>query len=96
MSLNARVPGRPWFRLWSALLFLGAMRAVQLAVQGGELHHALLGAGLLLGSVFAFRHDLLDLSPRALDPRRIGTGWTVLLAASGLLIVVAAGLVLMA
>jgi hypothetical protein len=37
-----------------------------------------------------FRHNLLDLSPNALDVRQVGTGWVTLLVLAVLLILSAA------
>ena len=82
------------FRLWSVLLLLGAARFLSLAAATGELHHTLMGVGMVLAAIFAFRHDLLDISPSGLDSRRVGRGWLALLASAALLMLAAAALAL--
>ncbi|MBW8368895.1 MAG: hypothetical protein K0M70_13680 [Arenimonas sp.] len=78
------------FRWWSAPLLLMGAGLLTGAVGTGSTHHLLLGSGALLGGVFAFRHNLMDLSPKGLDPNEVGVGWLALLAASGLLVLAAA------
>ena len=83
------------FRLWSALLLLGAARFLSLAAATGALRDTLMGAGMMLAAIFAFRHDLLDISPGGLDPRRVGRGWLALLASAVVLMLMAAALTLL-
>lgn len=90
MSTMESNPNSKSFRWWSAPLLLMGAGFLTGAVGMGSTHHLLLGGGALLGGIFAFRHNLMDLSPKALDPNEIGVGWMVLLAVSGLLILAAA------
>ncbi len=81
-----------FYRLWSLPAFLGGVYF--LAKDWGSLQHVLLGAGLLLAGIFAFRHNLWDLSPGALEPRQVGRLWLVVLCASILLVLAAAAIAL--
>lgn len=78
------------YRLRALLAFAAGIYILAHAWGSSSLHHALLGAGILLASVFAFRHNLLDISPRGLDPKNIGRPWLAVLGTSVLLILAAA------
>jgi len=74
------------YRLWSVpLLLLGAWYLVR-AAESGQFRFGLLGLGMLLGGTFALRHNLLDISPKEVDPRQLGLGWVSLLVLAVLLI----------
>ncbi|WP_374602220.1 hypothetical protein [Arenimonas sp.] len=77
-------------RLWALpLLGFGAWFLGR-GAESGQLNFGLLGVGMLLGGVFALRHNLLDLSPAGLDPRQVGFGWVSLLLLAVLLVLAAA------
>ena len=78
------------YRLWAVPLFAAGLFFLAKAADGSLLQHALLGIGMLLAGAFALRHDLLDLSPRGLDPRQIGLGWVAVLIASVFFVLAAA------
>lgn len=79
-----------WYRLWAVPLFAGGALHLIRAVDTEQMRFGLLGAGMVLGGIFALRHDLLDASPAGLDLRRIGFGWVALLVAGVLLVLSAA------
>lgn len=83
---RAVAPKRPWHRLWAVALWLLGARAL-LRAAGGEdpLPHGLLGAGMVLGAWFAWRHDLTALRDRSTAADRV-----VLLASAALVIAAAA------
>ena len=78
------------YRIWSLPFLIGGMLYLARAASSGHVPFWLLGAGMVLGGVFAFRHNLLDISPKGLDVRSIGLGWVALLGASVLLVLGAA------
>ena len=78
------------FRLWSLPGLIGGIYFLIKASGTGATHHALLGVGLLLASLFALRHNILDISPKGLDPKNIGVVWLAILGASVLLVLAAA------
>jgi hypothetical protein len=83
---------RKLYRLWAVPLFSGGLLFLARAADGRLLQHALFGIGMLLAGAFALRHDLLDVSPRGLDPRQIGLGWVAVLIASVSLVLAAAAI----
>jgi hypothetical protein len=70
------------FRLWSLPGLIGGVCLLIEAWQTDATHRALPGVGLLLGSLFALRHNLVDLSAQGTDPKNIGAVWCVILGAS--------------
>jgi len=88
-------PQKKLYRLWAIpLILVGVVRLID-GYNDSTLHHLLLGAGMLLMGLFAFRHNLLDLSPKALSPAHLGTTSMVLMA-SGVLLVLTAAVVALA
>jgi len=85
---------RKIYRLWALPGFVVAIYLLAKAWGDGSLQHGLLGAGLVLGGIFAFRHNLLDISPSGLDPKQLGGLWSAILWASVLLILAAAAVTL--
>ena len=77
------------FRLWALPLLLGSGFVLTKGLGTESTHHLLLGVGMLLGGLFALRHNLSDTSPSGLDPRRIGALWFAMLLASVTLILAA-------
>lgn len=75
------------YRLWSIpLLTIGVWNLIR-AMESGKLALGLFGIGMMLAGVFAFRHDLMDISPSGLDPRQLGYVWSALLMLGFLLMV---------
>ncbi|TCZ77610.1 hypothetical protein [Lysobacter sp. N42] len=90
MSDTRSTRPKRWYRLWSLPLLIGGLLYLTRALSMEHLPFGLLGTGMLLGSIFAFRHNLLDGSPSSVDPRHVGLGWVALLAMSVLLVLAAA------
>lgn len=77
------------FRLWSVPLFVVGPHRLVAGLSDDTSHHLLFGAGALLMAVFAFRHNLMDLSPKTLDPKNLGILDVTLLVISVLLVLTA-------
>lgn len=73
-------------RLVSVLVLVCSGVLLTIGAADHRLPIVLLGCGMLLGGIFGLRHNLLDVSDRALDPDLIGRPWLALLATAGLLI----------
>lgn len=84
------------YRLWSVPLLLGGVLLLLDGFNNGALHHLLFGAGMLLMGAFAFRHNLFDISSKALDPTQFGRTSVALLVVGVLLALAAAAVVLAA
>lgn len=81
------------YRLWSIPLFLGGFAWLIEGSREGTLH--LFGAGMVLMGIFAFRHNLCDLSPQALSASAIGKVDSAVMLCGVLLCLVSTVLVLM-
>lgn len=83
-------------RLWAIpLVAIGGLRLFE-GIQGALPHHVLLDAGMLLGGLFALRHNLMDLSPAALNAKRIGHVGVALLLLAVVLVLAGLAVALMA
>lgn len=92
MSETSAAQQSKLYRLWSVPLFLVGLNTLVSGLGDNRPNHLLFGAGALLMAVFAFRHNLSDVSPKALDPKSYG-GLDLALLAIGVLLVLAAVIV---
>ena len=77
-------------RLWALPLLLGSGFNLARGLDTESTPHLVLSVGMLLGGLFALRHNLSDTTPSGLDPKRIGALWLAMLLASVLLVLAAA------
>ena len=95
MSETSATQQSKLYRLWSVPLFLVGLNQLVSGFGDNRPNHLLFGAGALLMAVFAFRHNLMDVSPKALDPKNYGSLDLALLVI-GVLLVLAAVIVTLA
>ncbi len=74
------------FRLWAIPLLLTGIAFLTGILGTDSTSSMLLGTGMVLGGLFALRHNLLEISPSRLTQQRAGFIWIALLIVSVLLI----------
>lgn len=76
---------RKWSPVWAGLLAIGAGNNIGKALDTGDLHHWLMGCGMVMAGIFACRHKLIEFPPKAYRAEEVSPVWRSVLTGAVLM-----------